>query len=137
MALVGAGAFGLVRAYRFVEDDPSFCRTCHTMRQAWDEWRDSEHSGVTCHSCHEADMVGSLRQVLRYVTRQPDEVQARAEVPASTCLNCHRFQEGAASAVSTDMHHLAAGMVACPLCHGQELHQFETPAWSDICASCH
>ena len=82
-------------------------------------------------------MAASLQQVWRYVTRQPDGVRARADVPAATCLNCHRLQEGAGSPVSTNMHHAAGERADCPICHGQELHHFETPPWSDICASCH
>lgn len=137
LAVVWLAVFGIVRGYQFVEDDARFCRTCHTMRVAWDQWQSSEHQEVTCHSCHESDMVGSLRQVWRYITQRPDDVQARAEVSAATCLNCHRVQEEAASIVSTDMHHAAGERMDCPICHGQELHHFEAPLWSDICASCH
>lgn len=137
IAVVWVGVFGLVRAIRFIEDDPRLCGSCHTMSEALDQWRSGEHEGVSCHSCHEADMAASLQQVWRYVTRQPDGVRARADVPAATCLNCHRLQEGAGSPVSTNMHHAAGERADCPICHGQELHHFETPPWSDICASCH
>lgn len=137
VGVVWAGVFGVVRAYRYVEDDPSFCRSCHTMRQAWDQWERGEHAGVSCHSCHEPDLAGSLKQVWRYVTRQPDEVEARAEVPASACLSCHGVQGGSVNTSSLDAHHAAGERAGCPVCHGQELHHFETPPWSEVCASCH
>ncbi len=133
MAAVSLGAFGVVRAYQFVEDDPRFCRTCHTMREAWDQWHSGEHREVTCHSCHEADLIGSLRQVLMYVTQRPDEVETHAKVSAATCLNCHRPQEETAQA---DLRHAIGERTDCLLCHGQELHRVQ-PGWSDFCASCH
>jgi hypothetical protein len=137
VAAVWLGAFGIARAYHFMQDDPSFCRTCHTMRVAWAQWKSGEHQGVTCHSCHETNLLGSLQQVWRYVTRHPDEVEARADVPAATCLGCHRPQEAAATPFSADMHHAASERAECFLCHGQELHHFQTPSWGGICASCH
>ena len=137
LAVVWLGAFGVVRAYRFVEDDPRFCRTCHTMREAWDQWQTGEHQGVTCHSCHESDPIGSLRQVWTYITRRPDEVHTRPQVTAATCLGCHVDKEEKGGLARADLRHAAGGRTGCLLCHGQELHRVAPPAWSEICASCH
>ena len=79
VAVVSLAAFGGVRAYRFVEEDPSLCRSCHTMEEAWQQWETGEHKDVTCHSCHEGDAVTSLRQVWTYITRRPDEVHTQCD----------------------------------------------------------
>jgi cytochrome c nitrite reductase small subunit len=136
VAAVWIGVFGAVRAYRFMEDDPSFCRTCHTMQQAWDRWETGEHRDVTCHSCHEGDPVNSMRQVYEYVTRQPDEVHSRPRVMAEVCLDCHSGENGSGLA-KADLRHSAGGRTDCLLCHGDELHRFQPPAWGKICESCH
>lgn len=136
VAVIWIAVFGAVRAYRFVEDDPRFCRTCHTMQQAWDRWETGEHREVTCHSCHEGDPVTSLRQVWEYVTKRPDEVHTRPRVMAETCLSCHAGKNGDGLA-RADVRHAAGGRTDCLLCHGQELHSFQPPDWGKICESCH
>ncbi len=137
VAVVWLGVFGIVRAYRFMEEDPSFCRTCHTMRQAWDQWQTGEHAGVTCHSCHQSNLVGSLRQVWLYVTQRPDKVHAEPRVTAATCLGCHAAKDSEGGLARADLRHNAGGRTDCLLCHGQELHRFQPPTWNEICASCH
>jgi nitrate/TMAO reductase-like tetraheme cytochrome c subunit len=136
VVLFSVGFIGL-RFQRFMEEDPRFCWTCHTMRQAYDQWSTSVHNEVTCHSCHKSDMVGSMRQVWQYVTRLPNEVKTTAHVPASTCLSCHPLQDEEGNPARADTHHTVGEATNCLLCHGQELHRFQAPEWGEICASCH
>ena len=136
VAVVWLAVFGVVRAYRFVQDDPRFCRSCHTMQDAWDAWQTGEHRDVTCHSCHETDMGNSLRQVWEYVTSQPEQVHARPIVTAETCTGCHTG-DGGSGLAKADLRHAAGGRTDCLLCHGQELHRVQPPAWGKICESCH
>ena len=136
VAVVWLVVFGAVRAYRYIEDDPSFCRTCHTMQDAWDRWQAGEHRDVSCHSCHKNDPASSLRQVWEYVTRQPEEVHTRPSVDAETCAGCHTGEDGSGLA-KADLRHSAGGRTDCLLCHGQELHRVQPPAWGKICESCH
>ncbi|MDP2950492.1 MAG: NapC/NirT family cytochrome c [Chloroflexota bacterium] len=141
------GVYGVSRTLSYVEDDPSFCRTCHTMNQAYDRWQTGEHKDVTCHSCHKPDIAANLRQVWKYVTQRPHEVSTTATVSSETCIGCHSIRRSspaaavssaAASSVSAeqDMHHIGQARTDCLSCHGDGLHRFQVQ-WSAVCAACH
>ena len=106
------------------------------MREAYDQWHSGQHQGVTCHSCHESNLVGSLKQVWTYVTRRPDEVETHAQVAPETCLSCHGLDNGATESSQADVRHSIGQQIGCLVCHGQELHNMQ-PVWGDICTSCH
>ena len=148
LKLLGLGALGLVvasligakRGYDYIEHDPKFCTSCHTMGSAYDLWDKSAHKNIQCHTCHLADPIDNLHQLWVYSTRRPDEVVKHAEVDRAICLKCHQG-EGAASKwnniVATPGHALHAGknQIQCTQCHAQNVHRFVPQA--DVCTICH
>jgi nitrate/TMAO reductase-like tetraheme cytochrome c subunit len=135
--LVGA-AYGAGRSYSYVMNDPRFCRSCHTMEQAWDRWQTSEHRKVDCHSCHEASIVESARQVITFVVRQPERVGRHAVVPREVCARCHESGDARWRQVEeTAGHKVHAGQrnIQCVVCHAPSIHRFRPP--TAVCGSCH
>src|SRR3989304_5391530 len=82
-------AFGGFRVMNYTQDDPSFCRSCHTMQKAWDKWATSVHREVNCHSCHEQNPIESAELVIQYVTARPNHVKKHAGISDDACLKCH------------------------------------------------
>lgn len=135
---IAFGAYGSYRVYSYTQDDPTFCRSCHTMEKAWNKWANSEHSKVNCHSCHEASPIASFEQVIKYSLDRPNEVSKHAVVPDEACKNCHENGNGRwAMVADTAGHQVHADQqnVSCLKCHSVTLHQFAPP--EKICLACH
>lgn len=138
LAVIMVAVYGVYRAYAYTQNDPNFCRVCHTMETAWDRWNTSEHRKITCHSCHEQPVLESLEQVLKFAIQRPNEVSKHAEVPAGVCAKCHesgdpRWRQVAATAGHSV--HADAQAIQCVVCHGTALHRFVPP--KEICRQCH
>ena len=145
LAVVGtAMAYGGYRAYDFVENDPDFCHSCHTMNRAHASYMASGHTAVTCHGCHEGDLLNNLSQLYHFVMEQPAEPEKHAEVPNGVCLRCHgsgergeRDEHAGLDITQTLGHkvHEEALRLKCTACHGRDLHEFE--ATVKACVLCH
>lgn len=137
-ALLGTGAYSVVRGYDYTMNNPAFCRSCHTMEEAWTRWQTSEHRKVTCHDCHRASIVESTRQVVTFVVRQPHRVGKHAVVPNAVCARCHesgdpRWRQVAATAghrIHEQQRH-----IECVTCHAPSIHRFRPP--TEVCGTCH
>ncbi len=149
-------AFGGFRVMNYTQDDPSFCRSCHTMQKAWDKWATSVHREVNCHSCHEQNPIESAELVLQYVTARPNDVKKHAGISDEACLKCHANGNGNGTGnvtgssdgngdgekaspqiIHTAGHkvHVEDEKIACTKCHSVSIHRFEAPA--KICMACH
>lgn len=138
IGFVAFGAFGAFRVYSYTQNDPTFCRSCHTMEKAWDRWATSEHSKVNCHSCHEASPVASFEQVVKYAVNQPDDVSKHALVNDEACKTCHESGNGKWKQIAdTAGHqvHVEDQNLNCLKCHSVTLHRFAPP--EKICLACH
>ena len=132
------------KAYDYVQHDPSFCTSCHTMDDAHELWATSEHSKVTCHACHTPDLASNLHQLWVYMTDPPDKPRHHAEVPNDVCYSCHRVegdgrerQPSRANVLKQAGHieHVVKQKIQCVRCHSTSLHSFNPP--DDLCVSCH
>jgi len=131
------------RTYDFVENDPRFCNSCHTMGEAFHKYTESKHAGISCHGCHEAYIADNLHQLWVYVTQRPDVVTKHAEVPNKVCLKCHEKEKNERPEIArlhieeTPGHrqHTQNIKIECTQCHSKSLHQFAPPV--DTCKDCH
>lgn len=125
------------RAYRYTQNNPQFCRSCHLMETPFQLWQGSVHSTVNCHSCHESSIRTSLSQVWETATRHPSQVTKHAVVPDRTCRACHVGPGGTPDITGTDVHavHADRQKIQCTTCHGVSLHVFQAP--EAICRQCH
>jgi len=135
-----AAAGGSYRAYRYIEHDPKFCLSCHTMNSAFSLWEKSGHKNIECHTCHAPDVVSNLHQLWVYATRRPDEVVKHAEVDRSICEKCHTGGGNASKwnhVVETPGHrvHVGKERIECIQCHAMSVHRFVPP--KETCATCH
>ncbi len=138
LILIFGGSYGSYRVYSYTQNDPSFCRQCHTMETAWEKWSTSEHSKIGCHSCHEVSPVGGMELVAEYLINKPDINTNHASVKDEACEKCHysgdpqwvQVENTAGHKVHADQQN-----IACQTCHGMRLHSF-TPS-IEICAACH
>lgn len=138
LLLGAATVFGGYRAYDYTMNDPQFCRSCHTMEEAWDRWKTSEHRNVSCHNCHEQSIIASAEQVILFALKRPERVSKHAFVPDEACARCHESGNPQWKQVAeTAGHkvHVERQNIACTKCHSVSIHRFKPP--SQICAICH
>ena len=45
------------RYYRYTQDDPQFCASCHLMKEAYKEWQKGKHRDVVCQDCHQLSIL--------------------------------------------------------------------------------
>lgn len=138
LLILVVAATGGQRFYTYTQDDPTFCRSCHTMEKAWTKWQTSEHSKITCHSCHESNPVESMEQIVKYVMNRPDDVRKHAGISDEACEKCHANSSSQWKQISnTAGHkvHVEEQRLACTKCHAITTHRFAPPA--KVCLSCH
>lgn len=132
------GSFGSYKMYDYTQNDPEFCRDCHTMNVAWDKWASSEHSKVGCHSCHTVSPIGGMQLVMNYLMERPDRNTNHASVADKSCEKCHYSGDPQWVQVENTAGHQthAEGQnIACQTCHGMRLHSFRPS--TEICVACH
>ncbi|MCL5961041.1 MAG: cytochrome c3 family protein [Chloroflexi bacterium] len=139
LVVVAASAiYGMTQVYSYTQDDPTFCRSCHTMTAAWDRWQTSEHRTIGCHKCHEQSVAASMEQVVKYTINRPNDVSKHADVPSEVCKKCHESGDPQWKQVAdTAGHkvHVGEKNLECTQCHAKTVHRFVPP--STICGTCH
>ncbi|MHB8858898.1 MAG: NapC/NirT family cytochrome c [Thermoleophilia bacterium] len=138
VVVIFGGSYGSYRMYDYTQNDPEFCRSCHTMEVAWTKWSNSEHSKVACHSCHTVSPIGGAQLVVNYLMERPDRNTNHAAVSDKACEKCHYSGDPQWVQVENTAGHKthAEGQnIACQTCHGMRLHSFRPS--TEICAACH
>ncbi|MBI2346890.1 MAG: hypothetical protein HYV03_08480 [Deltaproteobacteria bacterium] len=133
-ALCAAG----VVTYHYIEHEPKFCVSCHTMAEPFQQWQVGTHAMVNCHECHRHSKIESLKQLWMYVTLRPDKVIHHPELDHTVCVRCHAtdsqrwhdIRETAGHKVHVDR----AG-IECLDCHDQGIHNIARP--EGVCVTCH
>ncbi len=129
------------RYYRYTEDDPQFCATCHLMQDAFMEWQKSKHRDVVCQKCHQLSILEKNRLLIAYVVRgtQPLAQTHGREKPWKACRGCHMedIAQGSVTTNRTYGHALHVFMqgVQCKACHNGSLHNFSPN--ESACLNCH
>jgi hypothetical protein len=135
-----AGSFAGWRTYDYIQNDPTFCTSCHLMDGAYDRWANSPHAQVNCHTCHPGSLASNLHQLWVTITDKPKEVKKHAVVPPEICAQCHINGEEAdkwpqiAGTSGHRVHWLEKG-IQCVACHAPAVHEF-IPT-DKMCAKCH
>lgn len=126
--------------YDYTQNNPKFCTSCHLMNEAFDTWETSVHGDTNCHSCHEADMIANIRNVIDVLTKNPSEVTKHAEIENELCEKCHTSTDPQWLQIQNTAGHQVhvygeKEEVYCIECHGMELHDF-VPG-KEACLDCH
>ena len=134
------------RAYSYMEHDPRFCTSCHLMEDAYNRFRRSAHSRITCHDCHKATRAEQLHQLTSVIFENPSEVEKHANVPDARCAACHvegdpaRWRQIAATAghrIHLESADSALRGIQCVTCHSANVHEFAPVSRTCGMAGCH
>lgn len=138
--MVLVGSFAGWRTWEYIQNDPTFCTSCHLMDDHFNRWARSPHNEVNCHTCHPGDIASNLHQLWVQITDSPTEVKKHAVVPAEICGQCHLSGAAAdrwpqVAATSGHRVHWVEQGIQCVECHAPAVHEF-VPT-DQMCAKCH
>ncbi len=144
-AVVVVAVLGAVvgyRYYRYTQDEPQYCASCHLMKEAFVEWQKGKHRDIVCQTCHHLSILEQNQLLVAYVVKgnnkQFSQTHGR-EKPWKECNACHL---DAASQGSLTLHksygharHVFMQMIECKVCHKRTLHNFRPN--ENACRDCH
>ncbi|MGD0281104.1 MAG: NapC/NirT family cytochrome c [Dissulfurispiraceae bacterium] len=129
------------RYYRYTQDDPQFCASCHLMKEAYNEWQRGKHRDVLCQQCHQLSILEKNRLLVAYVVKgnQPLAQTHGREKPWKACRGCH-LEDIVQGSVTTNRsyghaRHVFMQGVHCKSCHKGTIHNFR--ANEKTCQDCH
>ncbi|MDP2210903.1 MAG: NapC/NirT family cytochrome c [Candidatus Aquicultor sp.] len=116
---------------------PGFCNSCHEMNPAFDSWKTSVHSEVTCYSCHmppgvinyATHKVAAVKEIYLHFTvfnkPNPPKIHATQKKPVNdACGGCHSFNREMAFGGGLNVPHklhIEQGL-SCTTCHARVVH---------------
>ncbi len=138
LVIILVGGYYLLHVYDYIQNDPSFCQSCHIMETSWDRWATSAHKVVGCHSCHEQSAVASFVELVGVALGKYERVEKHAIVPDEACKECH--ESGSARWIQVEATaghkiHAEEQNIACVKCHSVSVHRFAPPG--AVCNLCH
>ncbi len=127
-------------------NQPTFCASCHTIRPAYDSWRQSTHQQVTCVDCHvrpglsgflHDKVLAGLEDVAITLMGTPTEPHnLQSQVASSVCLGCHqailRVTEVASRDLPAPVRHVGLLMN-----HREHMEAFAARGNGEGCTTCH
>ena len=146
LAIVGVGAYFGYRAYDYVEHDNEFCLTCHLMAEPYERFARSAHRDLGCKSCHKPTFAARTKMALTQVIKNPDELEAHADVPDSKCEACHvkgdpekwdQVANTAGHRVHLQSRDPALRDLTCVKCHSSSVHEFAAADKTCAQSGCH
>ena len=129
------------RYYKYTQDDPQFCVSCHLMREAYTEWQKGKHRDVVCQKCHQLSIFEKNQLLVAYVVKghQPLSATHGREKPWKACKQCHMddVSQGSLTLNKSYGHarHVFMQRIECKACHKGGLHDFRPN--EDSCRNCH
>ncbi len=137
LVVIGFG-FGSYRFYDYVENDPSFCGSCHIMGTAWKTWSESSHKNINCHVCHRQGIEERAKVVWSWATSNIEKVPPHTHLDRTVCESCHLNDKVKWPQISKtaghEIHAIRANL-QCLACHLPSLHAFKPK--SEDCVKCH
>jgi hypothetical protein len=138
-ALVLAGAWGVARLKRYVDEDPALCAHCHRASPEFAVWTRGSHRSVACQRCHHATTEEGLAMLRAFLAgKSPDGAAPHARVEVGACAACHLSHDPQWKQIEGSRGHrlhVAEKKIACVTCHAAGVHGFEPVETS--CKGCH
>ena len=138
LLLIVGSVYGAYKVYDYTEHDPNFCASCHLMETAWKAWKAGPHNQVSCHKCHQQDVVSRTRIVWSWAMHNYEKVPPHTRLDRAVCENCHLSQDKRWKQIADTPGHKIHALRAdlhCLSCHLPSLHAVE-PKVED-CQKCH
>lgn len=128
-----------------LSSSPLFCSSCHNIKPYYLSWKASNHSKVSCLSCHQKPGLAGwvetrlegLENLRLYIYKQKKTYQKR--VSDSACLDCHQEIKTRVVGEKIKMSHqeVITGK-HCFECHPNRGHEEKKPvALMEHCLPCH
>ena len=143
LLLIGGGIVSY-RVYDYLENNPTFCKSCHIMETAFASWEKSVHAMVNCHDCHHLPPREGIKLFYSFVVNRPRLIPPRHGeiiVLGKFCVRCHfeisKKYPQAVSIMASQFHgkHGFEKKIECSKCHGYKTHEFLPE--ERFCVMCH
>lgn len=130
------------RYYRYTQDVPEFCGTCHMLDESFRGWQKSTHRDITCQVCHRMSILEQNRLLIAYLLRgqtvPSKQVHGKVK-PWQKCMDCHKraVKQGTVSVRAGYGHamHVFREGIECVKCHSFSVHDFNPD--QRACSACH
>ncbi len=129
------------RYYRYTQDEPQFCASCHLMKEAFSEWQKGRHRDVVCQRCHHLSVLEQNKLLVAFVVKgkEPLSQTHGREKPWKECKGCHmnEISQGSITPSKSYGHarHVFIQRIQCKKCHEVSLHNFRPD--ESACSKCH
>ena len=130
------------RYYRYTQDEPQYCASCHLMKEAFVEWQKGKHRDIICQTCHQLSMLEQNQLLVAYVVKGDNKEFSQThgrEKPWRACKNCHidKISQGSLTLKKSYGHarHVFMQEIDCKTCHKSTLHNFQPN--ENACQKCH
>lgn len=129
------------RYYRYTQDEPQYCASCHLMQEAFVEWQRGRHRDVVCQKCHALSMLEKNRILIAYIVQgeKPLAQTHGRDKPWMACKRCHLNEaaQGSLMINKSFVHarHVFVQGIECKACHDSATHNFHPD--EDACKKCH
>lgn len=136
------GAIVGYRYYRYSQDDPQYCASCHLMKEAFTEWQKGRHRDVVCQKCHQLSILEQNQLLVAYVIKGGEQRFSQThgrEKPWNGCKKCHidEVAQGSITLNKSYGHalHVFMQRIDCKICHKGTVHDFHPN--EKACQVCH
>jgi cytochrome c-type protein NapC len=139
-----------------VTGTPTFCGSCHIMKEYHASWEASSHSEVSCLKCHTVPGAGNyMKAKIQGMSQSIDYIvgrvgtQAEGTVADASCLRsgCHYTEKLASKTIDfngvkfTHKGHISSEVdgihISCGTCHGHYEGDEHFSVNRDVCFTCH
>lgn len=130
-------AIGL-RYSSYIKNAPEYCNNCHTMKESFAGWRNSDHKTVTCQQCHQLGVIEQNMLLVKYIIYGPEKVPQKhgKKLPWENCGGCHWEQKAQGGDHPEESYgHYRHNFIQCFNCHPYQDHNF--PPDTEACRRCH
>lgn len=136
------GAVVGYKYYRYTQDDPQYCASCHLMKDAFTEWQKGKHRDIVCQACHHLSILEQNQLLAAYVLSGNNKSFSQThgrEKPWKGCKSCHmdEMSQGSLTLNKSYGHarHVFLQHIECKTCHKSALHVFHPN--ENACQNCH
>jgi nitrate/TMAO reductase-like tetraheme cytochrome c subunit len=139
------GILGVVvgyRYYRYTQEEPQYCASCHLMKEAFTEWERGKHRDVVCQTCHQLNIFEQNQLLIAFVLKKENKPFSQThgrKKPWNACKKCHldEVSQGAVTLRKSFGHarHVFMEKIDCKVCHKGTVHDFHPN--ENACKVCH
>lgn len=138
---------------------PSFCGSCHEMKDIYTGWHESTHQRVSCTGCHVepgtinyvSAKFAAAHNIIAHITEiYPHPIRIKHPISNAACIKCHsanRVISPGGDLIIPHQHHVEQLQMPCSRCH-RNLHlaiaaeaggsaSTGAPYYHKICWGCH